>query len=105
MILPIGDNHQIDGDRRRAIFNYQGGYAHYVYRFYGPSAALLYVGYTGNLEARMGFHRREKPWWPQVCAAVLEAHISRRAALVAELQAILNESPVHNIRRAKSHVF
>lgn len=39
---------------------------HYVYRFFGASGDLLYIGSSGNLWYRIGQHAASRKWWPEV---------------------------------------
>lgn len=68
-----------------------------LYRFYDEGGALLYVGITANPEERFAHHRNYKAWWPEVARTAVEWFDSRRPALAAELQAIHDEQPTHNI--------
>ncbi len=68
-----------------------------LYRFFDADGALLYVGITHDIEQRWAAHERDKPWWPQVAERPVEWFESRRLALQAELKAIREEAPVHNV--------
>jgi hypothetical protein len=68
-----------------------------LYRFFNEGGALLYVGITANLEERWLDHERRKPWWPQVAEKTVEWFDSRPPARAAELKAILEERPIHNV--------
>lgn len=68
-----------------------------LYRFYDEGGALLYVGITANLEARWIEHERVQTWWPLVAKKTVEWFDTRPPARAAELQAIKDERPVHNI--------
>jgi hypothetical protein len=68
-----------------------------LYRLYGASGELLYVGITKDLTVRFSQHAAEKWWWPQVASKTAMLYGSREDALEAEAAAILAESPVHNI--------
>jgi len=71
---------------------------HEVYRLYGESGALLYVGVTRNRKQRMASHRRTKVWWSEVDEArtTWVAHATAADASAAELSAILTEAPRYN---------
>ncbi|HEU5108316.1 MAG TPA: hypothetical protein VFT95_07140 [Micromonosporaceae bacterium] len=69
---------------------------HALYRFYDRTDALLYVGISMDLPARLRSHRREKPWWVEIAHITVELHESRRAALAAEAVAIAEEKPLYN---------
>jgi hypothetical protein len=68
-----------------------------VYRLYDTAGALLYVGSTVNLDQRFQFHRRDKPWWPDVAGKRLDFYDRYPEAREAERCAILSEDPVHNV--------
>lgn len=68
-----------------------------VYRLYDAAGALLYIGATGNLRQRFQFHRKDKPWWPDVAGKRLDVYDRVAEAKEAERCAILSEDPVHNI--------
>lgn len=68
-----------------------------LYRFYDEGGALLYVGITANVEARFAHHESRKEWWPQVARKTIEWFDTRPPARAAELQAIHDERPVHNV--------
>lgn len=68
-----------------------------LYRFFDKYGELLYVGITMDLPARMGSHRREKPWWTDVAWIEIEHYDNRAAALDAEATAIKSEGPRYNV--------
>ncbi|WP_438479170.1 GIY-YIG nuclease family protein [Streptomyces asiaticus] len=68
-----------------------------LYRFYDEGGALLYVGITAHLEARWIEHERVQSWWPQVARKTVEWFDSRPPARDAELKAIKDERPIHNV--------
>lgn len=77
---------------------------HYVYRIFDADNALLYIGATSDVHARIVFHQR--PWYGQSKASnemfgridrwTSEAHPSKEAALAAERAAIHAEAPLLN---------
>lgn len=67
-----------------------------LYRLYGESGDLLYVGISGNPEARFAQHRADKAWWPDVAVKAVEWYGSRVAAESAEEAAIKARIPRHN---------
>lgn len=71
----------------------------YVYRLMNAEGALLYVGITADITARLGRHRATKAWWPQVAELATEKYPNRAAALAVEQSAIANENPIHNKAR------
>lgn len=68
-----------------------------LYRLYGSTGCLLYVGVAGNPGRRFEQHRSEKPWWGEVSETRLEHFPSRPLALAAELRAIHTEAPIYNV--------
>jgi hypothetical protein len=72
------------------------GRPHALYRFFDASGALLYIGITAALPARLARHREDKPWWCNVAEIKVEHFPTRRAVLEAEREAIIRERPVHN---------
>lgn len=71
---------------------------HILYRFYGPTDQLLYVGITCNPPSRWKKHRaRKEGWWSQIERIDLEHHPSRAELRDAELRAIEMERPIYNI--------
>lgn len=73
-----------------------------LYRFFGADDQLLYVGITDQPGRRWDAHMRLQPWWPQVQRQTAEWHPSREAAIDAEIAAIRNEGPRHNLLHATS---
>lgn len=67
-----------------------------VYRMFGTSGELLYIGVTVNLAQRTALHRSQSPWWPEVATVTSEDFGDRLDAEVAESLAIRNERPVYN---------
>lgn len=70
---------------------------HTLYRFWDSSEQLLYIGISGSPETRWRAHGRDKPWWRDVCRVTVE-HFDNRADLeAAEIAAIREEKPRHNV--------
>jgi predicted GIY-YIG superfamily endonuclease len=67
-----------------------------VYRLYGESEKLLYVGVSSNPQVRFQDHAR-KPWWSEVVERRIEWFEDRLQALEAERTAIRREQPKNNI--------
>lgn len=70
---------------------------HCLYRFYGPSGSLLYIGITFNPGSRWRQHRDTKQWWRDVAQITIESHPTRASVLLAEREAIKTEKPQYNI--------
>lgn len=68
-----------------------------VYRAYGSSGRLLYIGVAADPGSRWSTHRYKAPWWPDVARIDLEHLKDRKAALEAEKAAIISERPIHNL--------
>lgn len=73
-----------------------------LYRMRDQSGALLYVGITLSVEGRLRAHRGDKPWWPDIASIQLEHFASREDLEAAEIAAIRNEAPMHNLLRYKT---
>lgn len=74
---------------------------HVLYRFYGATGQLLYVGITMNPPQRFRAHRGSKDWWGDVVGITLEHYDTREDLANAERRAIQVERPLHNVVRAK----
>jgi predicted GIY-YIG superfamily endonuclease len=72
-----------------------------LYRLYGTTGELLYVGLTDNLGARLDEHAKSKPWWGEVTRRTAEWLPSRIEARKAEAAAILHEEPRYNLMRPR----
>jgi hypothetical protein len=67
-----------------------------VYRLHDATGTLLYIGSAYDPERRCERHEG-LPWWPQVAQRTEEWHPSRGHAYSAEMQAIADEHPRHNV--------
>lgn len=71
---------------------------HCLYRHFDADNALLYVGISSSLAARIETHRRASEWFPRVCSISVQ-HFATRAELeAAERAAIAAEKPPYNRR-------
>lgn len=68
-----------------------------LYRLFSAADQLLYVGISHKPDIRWGQHSEEKEWWPQVVRRDVEWHATRAGAERAELAAIADEKPMHNV--------
>jgi hypothetical protein len=68
-----------------------------LYRLHDAEGRLLYVGISSSGGRRLEQHAYSKAWWHEVAAATFEEFPTREAAAAAELQAIRDENPRHNI--------
>lgn len=73
-------------------------WSHLLYRLYGQSGELLYVGITNDLHRRFTEHLQWKAWWPEVADCKVEFFPSRTALETAEIAAIGREQPKYNVR-------
>lgn len=72
-----------------------------VYRMFNEVGDLLWVGQSMSVPARLANHRSEhQDWWPEVATVTVTHYTGRRAAAAAEYEALLNESPRHNVHKA-----
>lgn len=70
---------------------------HYVYRVYDSTGALIYVGCTKNLFARLQIHQGNAWWAPQAAKVVARVFPTQSDALAVEKRAIKSEHPKWNI--------
>ena len=70
--------------------------AYWVYRLFAGERCL-YVGRTANLPQRLGSHRSQKPWWPEVDRIEKDMVLTREVAMLDEEHFIRKLQPVHNI--------
>lgn len=68
-----------------------------LYRYWDMDDRLLYVGISFHAAVRASEHRRSQGWWADVDRMTVERHPDRESARAAELEAIRNEHPLHNI--------
>ncbi|MEU2834582.1 helix-turn-helix domain-containing protein [Streptomyces lavendulae] len=68
-----------------------------LYRLYGDSDRLLYVGIAFVPRQRWKTHARQKPWWDKVMLREIEWFPSRGEAEAAETRAIETEHPQYNV--------
>ena len=74
-----------------------------LYRFFDKTDALLYVGISSVGPGRWSEHRRNRPWWHEVCKATVEHFSTREQADFAERRAIQTELPTYNKTHAVGH--
>lgn len=70
-----------------------------LYQFFDGTGGPLYYGITKELAKRFAHHRGHKEWWPDVDhdRTRIQWFDSRDEAATAELAAIRNDRPRHNI--------
>lgn len=76
--------------------NYDREY--WVYRAYGVTGVLLYVGCTRDRKARRMSHRRESVWFPHAARFHQSGPFEKEAAFRTEKDAIQAERPWFNSR-------
>lgn len=69
-----------------------------LYRHFDAEGVLLYVGRSISAVARLGAHKREAGWWDDIATVTIEK-VPQHAIRNAELVAIRDENPIHNIQR------
>lgn len=68
----------------------------HLYHLYDAAGQLLYVGMTGDVEARLRSHEGSKPWWAEVDHRWVVTYPSRAACAAAEALAIHLLRPPYN---------
>lgn len=84
------------GSHERAVLRDQE-VPHALYRFFDAAGQLLYVGLTVDPGSRWKNHSKRKTWWYDVANSTMEWFPSRKAVEAAEILAIRNERPLHNV--------
>lgn len=67
-----------------------------VYRAYDERGKILYVGVTDCIHARLGQHKANSPWWPDLHSMKIEVYDERRVAEARELDLITELDPPFN---------
>jgi hypothetical protein len=76
----------------------------YVYRCYDPQGALIYIGSTIDVNARLTVGHRTEAWWYDQVARVDSTEFPTIAAAVrAEAAAIRAELPRWNVKHKPTH--
>ena len=68
-----------------------------LYRHYDKDGNLLYIGISFSAILRQSSHSKNSYWWWKVSRIEVENFPDRSSVLEAERQAIISESPIHNI--------
>lgn len=74
-----------------------------LYRLYGDSDQLLYVGISNQWRERFHQHEKSQTWWDEVCHISLERFKTRDEAAAAERIAIREELPAHNKQHSQTY--
>lgn len=72
-----------------------------LYRYFGATGDLLYVGIARDFEYRDQQHMMQSKWRAEAAIVRVELYPVRRIAESAEDHAIVHEDPVHNVKRMK----
>ena len=67
-----------------------------LYRHFDAQGRLLYVGVSVNPSRRDVWHKNCSAWMRDVASSTVEWFDGREAALQAEINAIVRETPLHN---------
>ena len=67
-------------------------------RHFDADGALLYVGISLNSVARLAQHKLTAHWFAAIARIEIEWHPTRQSAESAEIVAIQNERPMHNLK-------
>lgn len=73
-----------------------------LYRHFDKDGRLLYVGISLNAVARLAQHRGVAHWFRSIARIEIEWHPTREDACAAEIEAIREELPMHNVIHAWS---
>lgn len=68
-----------------------------LYRMWGNDGQLLYVGISKSALVRLGQHLTEKSWAVDIVNVTIETFPTREQAAAAEVAAIKDEKPLHNL--------
>jgi hypothetical protein len=92
---------RIDENGRRMVLSCVSGSTKDVetslYRHFDRGGILLYVGIAIDPIKRLYSHSSVSHWYDQIDTIKIERYPSREAARAAELAAIRDEKPLHNI--------
>ena len=69
-----------------------------LYRHFNKDGKLLYVGISSRLGQRTKEHSEFSSWFESVAYITLEHFKTREEVVQAEVAAILNENPLHNVK-------
>ncbi len=72
-----------------------------LYRFWNAAGDLLYVGLSGDPQARWRGHRANKPWWREIAQITLEHFDTLEDLKAAETAAIQTECPAYNVHHRR----
>lgn len=71
-----------------------------LYRHFDADGRLLYVGISSSHLERLSQHMQGSHWSQDISRIEVEWHVTHFAAHQAEVAAIINEKPLHNIQHA-----
>jgi len=68
-----------------------------LYRHFDSKGRLLYIGVSMSALTRLQAHRSHSRWFDNIARVEIESLPNRKAALLAEKRAIVEESPKFNV--------
>jgi hypothetical protein len=68
-----------------------------LYRHYDDAGVLLYVGISLSTILRLSQHKTDSAWFGRISTIKIEHFATRRDAIAAEVRAVRDERPLHNI--------
>jgi hypothetical protein len=75
----------------------------YVYRAYAEDDRLLYVGMTDDVGQRLKAHGYSgAAWLTEMAYHTVESYPDRDSAHIAEVEAIISESPLYNVQPGRA---
>lgn len=72
-----------------------------LYRWWDAEGRLLYVGKSVSVLARIARHRKESPFFQDAVSMTMQRFPDAESLAKAEVEAIHNEGPLHNVRHAQ----
>lgn len=70
-----------------------------LYRHFDKDGKLLYVGVSLSTMKRLSQHKKASHWFNEITSVTIQKYKSRQEALDAERSAIVEENPIHNLKR------
>lgn len=70
-----------------------------LYRHFDKDGKLLYVGVSLSTMKRLSQHKKASHWFNEITSVTIQKYKSRQEALDAERSAIIEENPIHNLKR------
>ena len=76
----------------------------YLYKAYGDSGQLLYVGISGNWSERLHQHEKTSEWMQKTTWVRIDTYPDRESVSAAEMEAIKLERPIYNKQHSETFV-